>query len=168
MPAASAGTAGLGGGPGVGCCSCRVGRPPCRVSHTRSRPARGRGGVGWGFGEDGQHHCTATRTNYRRQQQLPPPRHATAALQEQRGHTTHPAGCQWLPCGPFQRAAENVTAPPLLHSVLLLLLLSSAARGCTARLPSTAAVSSSRRSAAAQTGRHADHADMPISGGTGT
>lgn len=48
-------------------------------------------------------------------------------------------------CGPFQRAALNVTAPPHSYSRLLL-LLSSAARGVSARLPSAAAVSSSRRS----------------------
>ena len=153
MPAASAGTAGLGGGPGVGCCSCRVGRPPCRVSHTCSRPAWGTGGVGWRGGWATSLHCQTNKL------QMAAAAATTAARSSSAtgAARAHRPPCR-LPvtavCGPFQRAAENVTAPPLLYSVLLL-LLSSAARGCSARLPSTAAVSSSRRSAADTKGRHA-------------
>ncbi len=62
-------------------------------------------------------------------------------------------------CGPFHRAALNVTAPPLSYSRLLL-PLSSAVRDVSARLPSAAAVRSSRRSAARKAA-----GDAQLSGG---
>lgn len=48
---------------GAGCCSCRVGRPPCRASHTCSRPA-GQGGV---------HRCSSRLPASNTHRHEPPP-----------------------------------------------------------------------------------------------
>lgn len=67
-------------------------------------------------------------------------------------------------CGPFQRAALKVTAPPELYSVVLL-PPSSAASAVRARLPSAPAVSSSRRSVGPVGEPMGEHRQTGIGGG---